>query len=252
MHSDPIADMLTRIRNGMAARHHKVEIPGSKVKIELARILKEEGYVANYRVATDNNKKTLKVYLKYRPDNRPVITRLTRVSKPGRRVYVDAQRIPRVIGGMGVSVRHRDRMISPEALGDEALDRARQRLGTRKGPTLTTTMVVDRTVASGLIWRLLSPASGSAVQQKRSMWANQIGERKVSPQLTITNDPTLPGALGSQPFDSEGLPAFTMPIIEGGVLRNYFLDTYSARKLELRPTTGDWANIVVAPAKAVT
>ena len=104
MHSDPIADMLTRIRNGMAARHHKVEIPGSKVKIELARILKEEGYVANYRVATDHNKKTLKVYLKYRPDNRPVITRLTRVSKPGRRVYVDAQRIPRVIGGMGVSV----------------------------------------------------------------------------------------------------------------------------------------------------
>lgn len=104
MHSDPIADMLTRIRNGMAARHHKVEIPGSKVKIELARILKEEGYVANYRVATDDNKKTLKVYLKYRPDNRPVITRLTRVSKPGRRVYVDAQRIPRVIGGMGVSV----------------------------------------------------------------------------------------------------------------------------------------------------
>ena len=104
MHSDPIADMLTRIRNGMAARHHKVEIPGSKVKIELARILKEEGYVANYRVATDNNKKTLKVYLKYRPDNRPVITRLTRVSTPGRRVYVDAQRIPRVIGGMGVSV----------------------------------------------------------------------------------------------------------------------------------------------------
>jgi len=104
MHSDPIADMLTRIRNGMTARHHKVEIPGSKVKIALARILKEEGYVANYRVATDNNKKTLKVYLKYRPDNRPVITRLTRVSKPGRRVYVDAQRIPRVIGGMGVSV----------------------------------------------------------------------------------------------------------------------------------------------------
>ena len=104
MHSDPIADMLTRIRNGMAARHHKVEIPGSKVKIELARILKEEGYVANYRVATENHKKTLKVYLKYRPDNRPVITRLTRVSKPGRRVYVDAQRIPRVIGGMGVSV----------------------------------------------------------------------------------------------------------------------------------------------------
>ncbi|MCY4187065.1 MAG: 30S ribosomal protein S8 [Bryobacterales bacterium] len=104
MHSDPIADMLTRIRNGMAARHHKVEIPGSKVKIELARILKEEGYVANYRVAADQNKKTLKVYLKYRPDKRPVITQLTRVSKPSRRVYVDSQRIPRVIGGMGICV----------------------------------------------------------------------------------------------------------------------------------------------------
>ena len=104
MHSDPIADMLTRIRNGMAAKHHKVEIPGSKVKIELARILKEEGYVANYRVATEQNKKTLKVYLKYRPDERSVITRLTRVSKPSRRVYVDSQHIPRVIGGMGVSV----------------------------------------------------------------------------------------------------------------------------------------------------
>ena len=104
MHSDPIADMLTRIRNGMNARHHKVDIPGSKVKIELARILKEEGYVANYRVANDNKKQVLKVYLKYRPDRKPVITRLTRVSKPGRRVYVNSRSIPKVIGGMGVCV----------------------------------------------------------------------------------------------------------------------------------------------------
>ena len=104
MLTDPIADMLTRIRNGMAARLNKVDIPGSKVKIELARILKEEGYVANYRVANDNKKQVLKVYLKYRPDRRPVITRLTRVSKPGRRVYVNSRSIPRVIGGMGVCV----------------------------------------------------------------------------------------------------------------------------------------------------
>jgi len=96
--------MLTRVRNALTAGKLEVIVPKSNIKIEIARILKEEGYVANYRVATDNNKKTLKVYLKYRPDNRPVITRLTRVSKPGRRVYVDAQRIPRVIGGMGVSV----------------------------------------------------------------------------------------------------------------------------------------------------
>lgn len=104
MHSDPIADMLTRIRNGLAARHNKVDIPGSKLKIELARILKEEGYVANYRVAAEGNKQVLKVYLKYRPDRAPVITRLARVSKPSRRVYVDSRSIPKVIGGMGVSV----------------------------------------------------------------------------------------------------------------------------------------------------
>ena len=104
MHSDPIADMLTRIRNGLLARHTKVDIPGSKVKIELARILKEEGYVANYRVANDDNKQVLKVYLKYRTDRKPVITRLERVSKPSRRVYVDSRSVPKVIGGMGVAV----------------------------------------------------------------------------------------------------------------------------------------------------
>ncbi len=104
MHSDPIADMLTRIRNGLAARLSKVDIPGSKLKIELARILKEEGYVANYRVAKDANKRVLKVYLKYRPDRKPVITRLTRVSKPSRRVYVHSRGMPSVIGGMGVCV----------------------------------------------------------------------------------------------------------------------------------------------------
>ena len=104
MHSDPIADMLTRIRNGQSARHSKVEIPGSKVKIELARILKEEGYVSNYRVANDDNKQVLKVYLKYQGDHKPVITRLTRVSKPSRRVYVDSRNIPKVIGGMGICV----------------------------------------------------------------------------------------------------------------------------------------------------
>ena len=104
MHSDPIADMLTRIRNGQAAGHTKVEIPGSRLKIELARILKEEGYVSNYRVASADNKRVLKVYLKYRSDRKPVITRLTRVSKPSRRVYVDARSVPQVIGGMGVAV----------------------------------------------------------------------------------------------------------------------------------------------------
>ena len=85
MLNDPIADMLTRIRNAMSAGHPKAEIPASRLKIELARILKQEGFVANYRVADDDGKRTIKVYLKYRADSRPVITKLERVSKPGRR-----------------------------------------------------------------------------------------------------------------------------------------------------------------------
>ena len=104
MYTDPIADMLTRIRNGQMARKVKVEIPASKVKTELARILKEQGYIANYRVASEDYKSVIKVYLKYRPDHSPVITRIQRVSKPGRRIYTDSKNIPRVIGGMGINI----------------------------------------------------------------------------------------------------------------------------------------------------
>ena len=104
MLNDPIADMLTRIRNAMSAGHPTAEIPASRLKIELARILKQEGFVANYRVADDDGKRTIKVYLKYRADSRPVITKLERVSKPGRRVYTDSGRVPRVIGGIGINV----------------------------------------------------------------------------------------------------------------------------------------------------
>jgi small subunit ribosomal protein S8 len=104
MYSDPIADMLTRIRNGLGAHQERVDIPGSKVKIEIARILKDEGYIANYRVANDDAKQLIKVYLKYRPDRRPVISSIQRVSKPGRRVYAGAKEIPMVIGGMGINI----------------------------------------------------------------------------------------------------------------------------------------------------
>jgi small subunit ribosomal protein S8 len=104
MLTDPIADFLTRIRNAMSVRHPRVDIPASKLKVELARILKEEGYVANYRVADDDGKRTIKVYLKYRPDRRPVMTKIERISKPGCRVYVGAEEIPSVIGGMGINI----------------------------------------------------------------------------------------------------------------------------------------------------
>jgi small subunit ribosomal protein S8 len=104
MLTDPIADFLTRIRNAMRVGHPRVDIPASKLKIELARILKEEGYVANYRVADDDGKRTIKVYLKYRPDSRPVMTKIERVSKPGYRVYANSKEIPSVIGGMGINI----------------------------------------------------------------------------------------------------------------------------------------------------
>jgi len=104
MMTDPIADMITRIRNGLGAKKPRVDMPASNLKIEIARILKEEGYVQNFRVAEEDGKRTIKVYLKYRPDRRPVITAIKRVSRPGRRVYADSNHVPRVIGGLGVNV----------------------------------------------------------------------------------------------------------------------------------------------------
>jgi small subunit ribosomal protein S8 len=104
MTSDPIADMLTRVRNALAARHPKVDVPGSKLKLEVARILKEEGFITNFKLAEEGSKKVIKIYLKYTPANLPVISRIERVSRPGCRVYVGAQEVPRVLGGMGINI----------------------------------------------------------------------------------------------------------------------------------------------------
>ncbi len=152
-------------------------------------------------------------------------------------------------GGWGMSARHLGQLLSPEAIGDEAMLRARRRLGSKKGPTVKTTMVVDRDAATSLIVRLLSPASGASVQQGRSMWADRLGQKVVDEKLSITNNPLIPGAIASQPFDDEGVAGFEMPIIENGTLKNYFLDTYYARKLDAKPTTGSWGNIVVKPGR---
>lgn len=102
--TDPIADMLTRLRNAMQARHPKVDVPASKLKGEIARILKEEGYIANYKVAEEEGKRTIKIYLKYSEESAPVISKIQRVSRPGRRVYVGSKEIPRVLGGMGINI----------------------------------------------------------------------------------------------------------------------------------------------------
>jgi len=102
--TDPIADMLTRVRNAINARHPKVDVPASKVKAEIARILKEEGYIANYKVAEEGVKKVIKIYLKYGADNAPIITGIERVSRPGCRNYAGKNEIPKVQGGLGISI----------------------------------------------------------------------------------------------------------------------------------------------------
>ncbi len=102
--SDPIADMLTRVRNALAARHPKVDVPASKLKMDIARILKDEGYVLNYKQTEEGARKLIRIYLKYTPGNLPVISRIERVSRPGCRVYVGSKEIPKVLGGMGVNI----------------------------------------------------------------------------------------------------------------------------------------------------
>jgi len=102
--TDPVADFLTRIRNALRAKHQKVDVPASKLKLELARILKEEGYIANYKATEEQGHKLVRVYLKYGPDEAATISNVTRVSRPGCRVYVGRNEIPRVLGGMGISI----------------------------------------------------------------------------------------------------------------------------------------------------
>jgi small subunit ribosomal protein S8 len=102
--TDPIADLLTRIRNAIASKHETVDVPSSKMKLEIVRILKEEGYISNYTISPDKKQGVIRVFLRYAPGKVPVISSLTRVSRPGCRVYAGKSRIPTVQGGMGVCV----------------------------------------------------------------------------------------------------------------------------------------------------
>jgi small subunit ribosomal protein S8 len=104
MTADPIADMLTRVRNALIARHAKVDVPASRLKNEIARILREEGYILNYKLTEEGSKKFIRLYLKYMPSNLPVISRIERVSRPGCRVYVGSKEIPRILGGLGINI----------------------------------------------------------------------------------------------------------------------------------------------------
>lgn len=127
MLSDPIADFLTRIRNASRAEHEKVDIPSSKLKLRMAEILKDEGFIKNFRVIEDNKQCMLRVYLKYGAGSEKIISGIVRVSRPGRRIYVTKDKIPTILGGMGVAILSTsagvmtDRQVRKQHLGGEVL-----------------------------------------------------------------------------------------------------------------------------------
>ncbi|HEY3136308.1 MAG TPA: 30S ribosomal protein S8 [Blastocatellia bacterium] len=127
--TDPIADMLTRVRNAYAAKHQKVDVPASNLKVEIARILKEEGFINNYKVIGENTVKNIRIYLKYGAKGEQVLSKLERVSKPGCRVYVSGTSVPKVLGGMGINILSTsrglmtDRRARREKIGGELLCR---------------------------------------------------------------------------------------------------------------------------------
>ena len=125
--SDPIADMLTRVRNAVKAKMNSVDVPASKLKIELARVMKDEGYIKNYKFIQDGKQGLLRVYLKYGPGQQATIYGLERVSKPSRRIYVKSREIKPVFNGMGVAILSTskgimtDRKARQENVGGEVL-----------------------------------------------------------------------------------------------------------------------------------
>lgn len=125
--TDPIADMLTRIRNANMVSHPSVEMPSSKLKVQLAKLLKEEGFITDYNVKEDGKFKVLEITLKYDAKNKPVITKLERISKPGLRNYSKAKNLPKVLGGMGIAIVSTskglltDRKARKENIGGEVL-----------------------------------------------------------------------------------------------------------------------------------
>lgn len=125
--TDPIADMLTRIRNALMAKHDKVNIPSSKVKINIAILLKDEGYIKNYKLIKDEKQGIIRIYLKYDNDNNNVIQGIQRISKPGNRIYVSKDKIPKVLNGLGVALISTsqgvlsDRICRKEGIGGEVI-----------------------------------------------------------------------------------------------------------------------------------
>ncbi len=140
---------------------------------------------------------------------------------------------------------HIDMLPATETVASTALERVLARLGSEKGPTVKSTMVVDSRAAGQLIGRLLRPANARSVQQGQSYWADLVGEKAFSDKLTIIDNPLLPRGFGSRHFDGEGISAKVIPVVEQGVVRNLYVDTYYGRKAGLQPTTGSPSNRIV-------
>ena len=127
--TDPIADMLTRIRNGYAAKHQKVDVPASNLKAEIARILRDEGFINNYKLIGDGARKNIRIYLRYGAKGEQILTKMERISKPGCRVYSGSKSLPSVLGGLGVNIVSTsrglmtDRQARREKIGGELLCR---------------------------------------------------------------------------------------------------------------------------------
>jgi PmbA protein len=135
------------------------------------------------------------------------------------------------------------------AVGAEATRRALRQVGAKPAKTGEYACVIENSAAGRMIAALLGPLGGPAIQQKQSFFAGKIGQAVASPILTITDDPHVAAGLGSRTYDGEGMATRPRPIIEKGVLRNYYLDTYYARKLKLEPTTGGHTNLIFATGK---
>jgi PmbA protein len=151
--------------------------------------------------------------------------------------------------GMFASHRHLADLPDPAWIADQALARANARLGSKKAPSGVTTMVVDRMAAPQLVAMLLSPADGGSIQQGRSFWAERRGKPILSKRLEIVDDPHMPRATGSRPYDGEGIATKKRTVVSQGALQTLFCDTYYAKKLGIAPTTGGWSNLVITPGK---
>jgi PmbA protein len=132
---------------------------------------------------------------------------------------------------------------SPALVGRRATERALSRLGAKKAPSAVMTLVVDNRAAGRLVGALGAPLSGASLQQKRSFLEGKLGQKIGSPLFDVTDDPLVPKGWGSRLFDGEGIAAKRMPVFEKGVLRNFYLDTYYARKLKMAPTTAGTSNL---------